>query len=88
MTQADLLSYRPPAVRSSPTSRAAAESMVVGVGTVRAAVLEWLRVHGPATDEQMQEGIPMRPSTQRPRRVELVAAGWSGREMTIWRAVR
>ncbi len=49
-----------------------------------------------ATDEEMQLGIPMNPSTQRPRRIELVEAGLvedsgerrktrGGRSAIVWR---
>jgi hypothetical protein len=79
----------------SATSRAAAESIAPGAGTLRGIVLEWLRENGPATDETMQEELCMGPSTQRPRRVELVRAGFvrdsgrtavtrSGRQATLW----
>lgn len=74
-----------PYQRHSRTSRAAAVGIEPKVGTKRGMVLAFLRGCGPAgaTDEEMQRGIPMGPNTQRPRRVELVAAKLvrdSGRE--------
>lgn len=87
----------PPAQQHSPTSTAAAESVVGKAGTLRAAVLDFLRRGSGATDEEIQEGIPMAASTQRPRRVELVERGpvvdsgvtratRSGRQAVVWRA--
>jgi hypothetical protein len=63
--------------RHSPTSRAAAESLTpTTVNACQRRVLAYLAKHPEgATDEQMQLGIPMSPSTQRPRRIELVAKG-------------
>jgi hypothetical protein len=63
--------------RHSLTSRAAAESLPPAtVNACQRKVLEWLADQPDgATDEQMQLGIPMPPSTQRPRRIELVAKG-------------
>lgn len=74
-----------PYQRHSRTSRAAAASIEPKTGTKRAVVLAFLRGRGRAgaTDEEMQREIPMGPNTQRPRRVELVAARLirdSGRE--------
>jgi hypothetical protein len=63
--------------RHSITSRAAAESLAPAtVNACQRKVLDYLADHPEgATDEQMQLGIPMSPSTQRPRRIELVAKG-------------
>lgn len=60
--------------RHSPTSRAAAESLTpTTINACQRKVLDYLADHPEgATDEQMQIGIPMQPSTQRPRRIELV----------------
>lgn len=65
-----------PYQRHSRTSRAAAESIEPKTGTKRAVVLAFLRGRGPAgaTDDEMQREIPMGANTQRPRRVELLAA--------------
>lgn len=97
MSQALLNFDAPPAQSHSATSRAAADSIAPAAGTLRYKLLAWLREHGPATDEQMQLGVPMTASTQRPRRCELVAAGYviatdetratsSGRQAVVWRA--
>lgn len=65
-----------PYQRHSRTSAAAAQNIEPKTGTKRALVLAFLRGRGAAgaTDEEMQQQIPMSPNTQRPRRVELVAA--------------
>jgi len=84
----------------SATSRAAAESMKPRtVNALQRKVLEYLAKHPEgATDEQMQLGIPMPASTQRPRRVELVGRGMvaqageaktrSGRKAAVWRVIK
>lgn len=89
-----------PAQSHSATSRAAADSVRESAGSLRARVLSALREAGPdgLTDEQMQTRLAMNPSTQRPRRIELVKAGKvvaalacrptaSGRAATVWIAV-
>ena len=89
-----------PYVKDSATSAEAAERAEPRAGTHRAYVLNGLRAVGAlgATDEEMQEGLEMDPSSQRPRRIELVRAGLiedsgmtrktlSGRKATVWRAV-
>ena len=64
-------------------------------GTQRRAVLLFITDLGGATDEEIQLGLGMNPSTQRPRRVELVEGGWiedsgerrktrSGRSAVVW----
>lgn len=66
----------PPYVRGSTTSRAAAAGIEPKAGTKRALLLQYLRscsARG-ATDEEMQQCIPMSPNTQRPRRCELLEA--------------
>ena len=65
-----------PYQRHSATSRAAAIGIEPTAGTKRAKVLEYIKscsAQG-ATDEEMQQCIPMSANTQRPRRCELVAA--------------
>jgi len=86
-------------VRGSATSRAAMEAAEPAAGTQRAKILTLLReVPSGLTDEQMQDILDMNPSTQRPRRVELVEAGLvrdsgierrthSGRKAVVWQAV-
>ena len=88
----------PPYQRHSPTSRASALRVAPGVSTLRLQVLTFIRESGTmgATDDEMQVTLSMDPSTQRPRRVELVRAGWvidsgrkratrSGRAAVVWR---
>jgi hypothetical protein len=86
-----------PYVRGSDTSKAAADAMAPHVTPLQQKVMDFLREHGPATDEEMQAGIPMGANTQRPRRVELVAKGRvidsgtkslnaSGKLAVIWKA--
>lgn len=86
----------PPYQRHSDTSRAAAQAIKPCTGAMRQAVYDYLVQHGPSTDEEMQEGIPMPPSTQRPRRCELVAQGLvedsrerrktrAGKKAVVWR---
>jgi len=88
-----------PFVRHSATSKDAARSIEPKAGTLREKVLAYLYVYGPATDEQMQSGIPMAASTQRPRRGELQklelvrdsgrkAKTAAGRSAVIWECVR
>lgn len=60
------------------TQRTAAVLAYPSTGTWRRKVLDAITVagnHG-MTDEQIQEALRMNPSTQRPRRVELVEGGW------------
>lgn len=76
-TQPDL-SPPPPAQRHSPTSIAAATAIEPDNASLRGRVLAYLRARGSdgATDEEMQHALGMNPSTQRPRRIELVDAGY------------
>jgi hypothetical protein len=66
-------------------------------GTCRRRVLEAIIFAGEegATDEQLQRWLDLNPSTERPRRVELVEGGWiedssirratlSGRSAVVW----
>lgn len=93
----DVAARTPPAQRHSPTSRAAAESAKAFAKTARAQVLAYLRGAGTygATDEEIQDGLPMNASTERPRRIELVELGEakdsgttrptrSGKAATVW----
>jgi hypothetical protein len=82
------------------TSRDAAKDIAADSHTLRQMVLAWLVKAGDegATDIEMQHGLEMDPSTQRPRRVELVRAGLvedsgkkrinprSGKRCVVWRA--
>lgn len=98
--QLSLLDHRPPVQRHSPTSVAAGERIREDAGTLRGRVLAYIRgaAERGATDEEMQAALDMNPSTQRPRRGELVEAGLvmdsgitrptkSGRQATVWRAL-
>lgn len=78
------------------TSLAAAESIKPRCGTDRARVLDCIRAAGElgVTDEEIQTLLSMNPSTQRPRRIELLNARLiqpsgrrktrSGREAVTW----
>lgn len=89
-----------PAQRHSVTSVAAAKQIEPRTGTARGFVLAFIRGAGSrgATDEEIQTALNMNPSTQRPRRIELVASGLvfdsgetratrSGSEAVVWKAV-
>ena len=67
----------PPFQRHSATSMAAAAAIEPKAGTLRAAVLTFVRNRGRlgATDEEIQLALHMNGSTERPRRVELQNAG-------------
>jgi hypothetical protein len=87
--------------RHSETSRKAAVSALDFADTQRAKVYRFIREQGArgATDEEMQIALEMNPSTQRPRRVELVddllvvhdggkrRKTMSGREAVVWEVV-
>ena len=62
----------------SGTSIAAAQAIEKNAGTLRGLVYRRLVRLGSfgATDEEIQLGLDLNPSTQRPRRVELVEKGW------------
>ena len=70
--------FQGPAAGAAPTQREAAILAYPRTGTQRRRILDFLigaGEHG-ATDEEMQKALDMNPSTQRPRRVELVEGGW------------
>lgn len=82
---------------ASDTQRLAALSVYPNTGTWRRQVLDSILSSGVigATDEDLQLALNMNPSTQRPRRVELVEGGWvedskgrrktrSGRDAVVW----
>jgi len=90
---------RAPAQQHSLTSMQAADSLnAKKLNALQRKVLAWLAENGPATDEEMQEGLGMNPSTQRPRRIELARRGLvveagtrktsSGRNASVWRAIK
>lgn len=76
MTQPDLLTWEPPAQHHSETSMAAAKQIKSHIGPLHTRILAYLaaRPEG-ATDIEMQQELKIDPSTQRPRRIELVAMG-------------
>jgi len=95
--QGDLFGSEPPFIRGSDTSEAAAEAIGEVSGRLRLQVYELLCEYASTglTDHQQQEILQMNPSTQRPRRIELVDAGLvidsgrrrpspSGRPATVW----
>jgi len=63
--------------KHSETSRAAAFEIEISAETLRGKVLRCIRDarSSGATDEQIQIHLGMNPSTQRPRRVELIERG-------------
>jgi hypothetical protein len=63
--------------RHSETSKDAARDIESSASTLRAKVYQFLSASGGygATDEELQIALEMNPSTQRPRRVELVEKG-------------
>lgn len=68
-----------------PTSRAAALAVFPRTGTQRGDVLDEIIGAGSfgMTDAELQRALGMNPSTERPRRIELVQGGWvmdSGRK--------
>ena len=65
-----------PFQKHSPTSRDAAKSITKNTKTVLHDLLLAVLQDNPAglTDEEMQTLVPMNPSTQRPRRIELYRA--------------
>lgn len=79
----------------SDTSKEAAEWIEPKKLTLRRKVLEYMRKVTRATDEQIQDALEMNPSTERPRRIELVDSGHvkdsgataltkSGRRAVLW----
>ena len=93
------ISFAPPA-QNTPTSRAAAKAIKPCAQTLRWQVLGCLKrsLEYGCTDHEIQTQLGMDPSTERPRRGELVAAGLvvdsgfvrptpSGRMATVWRVV-
>jgi hypothetical protein len=87
-----------PASQPTPTSEEAAEKIGPHVTGLRARVYEFIKARGRVTDEDIVVGLGMNPSTARPRRIELVAAGLirdsgsvtltkSRRRAVLWEAV-
>jgi hypothetical protein len=78
----------------SRTSRAAAREIQASLNGLQLQVLKLIARAGPVPDERIQEWLGMNPSTERPRRIELVRLGMvaaagsctvrSGRTATAW----
>ena len=64
-----------PYVRGSETSEQAATEALPSAATLREQVYNYINENGGATDEEIQLALDMNPSTERPRRIELVRAG-------------
>lgn len=62
----------PPYVRGRQTSYRAAQRIRSKSERLRSLILGFLKEHGPATDEEIQEALNIGPDTERPRRRELV----------------
>jgi len=86
---------RVPYVAGSETSKRAADGIRPQVQHDRGRVLAYLQAFGPCTDQELQDALDLDPSTERPRRVELVTAGLvydsgrtrptkSGRPAVLW----
>lgn len=88
-----------PYQKHSRTSRDAAKAIEPDLNRLEQEVLDFIRKQGVrgATDEEVQRGLDMNPSTQRPRRVDLVKYGLvvaaemkrrttRGRKAQVWRA--
>jgi len=79
--ESDLFGYslyggKPPSQKHSDTSRAAADRIKKRIGPLHAEIIKFLTANPRgATDEEMQDAIPMPANTQRPRRVELTQMG-------------
>lgn len=92
-----LFSKPAPAQQHSRTSMAAADSLEPEtLNRLQAMVLRYISEHPQGcTDEEVQTGLRLNPSTERPRRIELARRGLvvqagerrttSGRKATVWR---
>lgn len=80
----------------SETSREAAKQIAPKLGELHRKVWAYIRDSGGCTDEQLIDGLKRSASTIRPRRIELVAAGYvedsghtartkADRPATVWR---
>lgn len=88
---------KPPFQGHSVTSREAAKSIAKSSQTFKSMVHSFIKTSGDygCTDEEIQTSLEMNPSTQRPRRVDLVRDGVvedsgkqrktrSGRNAVVW----
>lgn len=86
-------------IKHSPESQDAAEAAAPIAGTKRHAVLAFIAAQGltGATDDEIQIGLGMNPSTERPRRIELYEGRFivklhatrptrSGKQAVVWLA--
>jgi len=96
----DLYGGRPPYVRGSDTSEAAADSIETSSSTLRFKVLAFIKEAGTrgATDDEVEAALDMRHQTASARRRELVLSGHirdsgnrrptrSGRGATVWELI-
>lgn len=100
-TQTEFLSQGGAAIlpayqKHSATSKAAASAMRPNAATLREKVFALIRYSGAygKTDLEIQQGLDMEGSTERPRRIELMRAGRirqdgtrptpSGRKAAVW----
>ena len=64
-----------PFVHRSRTSREAAASITPHLPSLQVRVLEYIKAHGPVTDQAIIEGLDLSPNSVRPRRIELTQMG-------------
>ena len=83
----------------STTSERAAQEIAGSADSLRRLILREIQQYGPISDEQLQTYLQLNPSTERPRRIELVKLGLvrdsgqqgktrSGRACTLWCAAQ
>lgn len=100
MKQHSLFGPAPKFQAHSDTSKAAAAEIETKARTLRGTVYSFLKISNlyGATDEELQIALGMNPSTERPRRIELVELGLvrdsgrkrntkSGRKAVVWVAL-
>ena len=86
-------------VKHSLTSFLAAVEIEESADNIRSMVYRCIKRDGPLTDEQIQVLLKLNPSTERPRRIELVERGLvrdsgrvrrtrSGRAAVAWEAIK
>lgn len=84
-----------PYIHSSATSYAAAQEIDEHLNALQRQVLTRIQDTGGQTDEEIQDYLELNPSTERPRRIELLRKGLildsgvtrktkSGRAATVW----
>lgn len=91
----DWVEEEPPFQPHSETSKDAADSIRPSTASLREKVYALIASSSGMTDEEIQVALDMNPSTERPRRIELVNAGRvrdsgrtkatrSGRQAVVW----